>query len=146
AERRARQGDCAGLAVGEPAVGARTEACTLGSAVDERGAHVEDDRDLDDPEEHRCDEDRDEDEVDHCRALVTPPADGAGPCPHLSGQGPVTLLRALENIVVSAGPATAQIATTRPAVMSVTSTQPGTSPRSDGPRDATSRHRVRLRR
>ena len=57
----------------------------------------------------------------------------AGPPSDQRPLGPLTLPMASVKSVSSWSPATAQSSVTSPAVMSVMRTQPGTSPRSDGP-------------
>jgi hypothetical protein len=64
------------------------------------------------------------------RLVCMPAPGGRAQCTDQTDQKLVTRLMACSKTPLSAGPASAQIMITSPAVMSVIKTQPGTSPRS----------------
>src|SRR5690606_17011373 len=104
--------------------GERTVPRALARGVDEGVAHVQDERELEDTRDERDDQDRDEDELDDGGPAFVVVRGGPG------AQTARTRWIAVLKTFVSAGPARSQIVTTSPAVMRVTRTQPGTSPRS----------------
>src|SRR5690606_35111523 len=112
---------CASLAVGEAAVCARRVPCPLPRDVDQGVAHVQAESELDDGHEQDRGQACDEPAVDGCGAALA-----AGEPPGAAE----TRETAAVKIPLRAGPAKPQMSRTRPAVMRVTGTQPGTSPRS----------------
>ena len=91
-----------------------------GSGVENNRPNVRDDGDLQDGEHHEGRESADTDELER----RTPPR---GSVNHTE----TTRSIADSKTPLRAGPATAQMTTTKPAVMRVMRTQPGTSPRSE---------------
>jgi len=122
-QRRRDKSDSAGDTVLRTAVRTRCQARALGRGVDERGPYVEHESELEHRDEQDHDESADQHEPDSRRAFV-----GCVAGPPACGQGPLTPLTASVKSSLSRPPAAAHKMMTRPALIIVTSTHPGTSP------------------